>query len=188
MNDSEPIRITKYSNRRIYDSTNSRHLTLDQLVELIKEGHEVEVIDSKSKEDLTQTVLMQILIEDKGSHLFSAPFLHQLIRNREGMLGEFFTDFVPKMLDAYLETQDSFSKQMQAFTTPTQWMDTSQKMKVPVFNPFAAFNVSGQTSPKPETSASDEPEHDEVNALKNRLSELEERLYMMNPKQSNEIE
>ena len=188
MNDSEPIRITKYSNRRIYDSTNSRHLTLDQLVELIKEGHEVEVIDSKSKEDLTQTVLMQILIEDKGSHLFSASFLHQLIRNREGMLGEFFTDFVPKMLDAYLETQDSFSKQMQAFTTPTQWMDTSQKMKVPVFNPFAAFNVSGQTSHKPETSESDEPEHDEVHELKNRLSELEERLNMMKPKQSNEIE
>lgn len=57
-----PLRITKYSNRRLYDAANSRHLTLDQLVELIKEGHDVEVIDSKSKEDLTQNVLMQILI------------------------------------------------------------------------------------------------------------------------------
>ncbi len=111
----DPIRITKYSNRRLYDAANSRHLTLDQLVELIKEGHDVEVIDSKSKEDLTQSLLMQILLEDKGTHLFSVPFLHQLIRNRDGMLGEFFTDLVPKMLDSYLDTQDSVRKQMEAF-------------------------------------------------------------------------
>ena len=181
MDNPEPIRITKYSNRRIYDSTNSRHLTLDQLVELIKEGHDVEVIDSKSKEDLTQAVLMQILIEDKGSHLFSASFLHQLIRNREGVLGEFFSDFVPKMLDAYLETQDSFRKQMQTFTMPNQWVDTSQEMKVPIFNPFTAFNVSGQTPSKPETSEPNDTEHDEVHELKYRLSELEKRLNMKEP-------
>ncbi|MDP7058862.1 MAG: polyhydroxyalkanoate synthesis regulator DNA-binding domain-containing protein [Candidatus Marinimicrobia bacterium] len=181
MDNSEPIRITKYSNRRIYDSTNSQHLTLDQLVELIKEGHDVEVIDSKSKEDLTQAVLMQILIEDKGSHLFSASFLHQLIRNREGVLGEFFSDFVPKMLDAYLETQDSFRKQMQTFTMPNQWVDTSQEMKVPIFNPFTAFNVSGQTPSKPETSEHNDTEHDEVHELKYRLSELEKRLNMKEP-------
>ena len=40
----DPIRITKYTNRRLYDATNSRHLTLDQLIELIKDGHDVEVI------------------------------------------------------------------------------------------------------------------------------------------------
>ena len=77
---------------------------------------------------------------------------------------------------------------MQAFSMPTQWMDTSHETKVPVFNPFAAFNVSGQTSPKPETSASGEPEYDEVQELKNRLSELEERLNMVQPKHSNEAE
>jgi len=58
-------------------------------------------------------------------------------------------------------------------------------------NPFTdtAFRRnSGQTSPKPETSAPDEPEHDEVHELKNRLSELEERLNMMKPKQSNDVE
>ena len=84
----DPIRIKKYSNRRLYDITHSRHLTLEELVELIKAGHEVQVIDSKSKEDITQSVLMQMLMEDKGAHLFSAPLLHQLIRNREGILGE----------------------------------------------------------------------------------------------------
>ena len=115
----DPIRIKKYSNRRLYDITHSRHLTLEELVELIKAGHEVQVIDSKSKEDITQSVLMQMLMEDKGAHLFSAPFLHQLIRNREGILGEFFTDFVPKMLDAYLETKDLVHQRMEYFSIQT---------------------------------------------------------------------
>ena len=70
----DPIRITKYTNRRLYDATNSRHLTLDQLVELIKDGHDVEVIDSKSKEDLTQSVLMQILWRTRGRICFPRLF------------------------------------------------------------------------------------------------------------------
>tara|TARA_B100000959_G_scaffold94942_1_gene100739 strand:- start:303 stop:566 length:264 start_codon:yes stop_codon:yes gene_type:complete len=85
------------------------------------------------------------------------------------------------MLDAYLETQDSFRKQMQTFTMPNQWVDTSQEMKVPIFNPFTAFNVSGQTPSKPETSEHNDTEHDEVHELKYRLSELEKRLNMKEP-------
>ena len=135
----DPIRIKKYSNRRLYDITHSRHLTLEELVELIKAGHEVQVIDSKSKVDITQSVLMQMLMEDKGAHLFSAPFLHQLIRNRKGILGEFFTDLVPKMLDAYIETQDSVRQQMENFLVPTNWMDPTGEMKMPIFDPFGDF-------------------------------------------------
>ena len=172
----DPIRITKYTNRRLYDATNSRHLTLDQLIEMIKDGHDVEVIDSKSKEDLTQSVLMHILVEDKGAHLFSAPFLHQLIRNRDGMLGEFFTDFVPKMLDSYLDTQDSVRKQMETFSVPTQWMDATRQMKVPVFNPFAAF----QPGASEKSAAMEETQNpEEVEELKERLKDLEERMNQM---------
>ena len=182
----DPIRITKYSNRRLYDAANSRHLTLDQLVELIKEGHDVEVIDSKSKEDLTQSLLMQILLEDKGAHLFSVPFLHQLIRNQDGMLGEFFTDLVPKMLDSYLDTQDSVRKQMEAFSVPTQWMDATREMKVPVFNPLAPFQESAETLAKTPPSNTESTQKEEVEELKDRLRELEERLNLMHPKSPRE--
>ena len=175
----DPIRITKYTNRRLYDATNSRHLTLDQLIELIKDGHDVEVIDSKSKEDLTQSVLMQILVEDKGTHLFSAPFLHQLIRNRDGMLGEFFTDFVPKMLDSYLDTQDSVRKQMETFSVPTQWMDATRQMKVPVFNPFSAFQPATGTASEKSAAREETQNPEEVEELKERLKDLEERMNQM---------
>ena len=186
MDSHDPIRITKNSNRRLYDAANIRHLTLDQLVEMIKEGHEVEVIDSKSKEDLTQSLLMQILLEDKGAHLFSVPFLHQLIRNRDGMLGEFFTDLVPKMLDSYLDTQDSVRKQMKAFSVPTQWMDASREMKVPDFNRFAPFQASSETTVETPPSNAESTQKEEVEELEDRLRELEERLNLMHPKSPQE--
>ena len=153
-------------------------------MELIKEGHNVEVIDSKSKEDLTQNVLMQILIEDKGTHLFSTPFLHQLIRNRDGMVGNFFTDLVPKMLDSYLDTQNSVRRQMEAFSVPTQWMDAKKDVKVPVFKPFAPFQSSMETSSKDSPSKSESEKTNEVDELKDRLKDLEERLNLMQSNQS----
>jgi polyhydroxyalkanoate synthesis regulator protein len=65
-----PIRIIKYSNRRLNNATNSRHRPLGQLVKLINEGHDVEVIDSKNKEDLTQNLLMQILLKIRVRSFF----------------------------------------------------------------------------------------------------------------------
>ena len=155
-------------------------------MELINEGHDLEVIDSKSKEYLTQSLLRLILLEDKGAHLFSVPFLQQLIRNRDGMLGEFFSNLVPKMLDSYLDTQDSVRKQMEAFFVPTQWMDATRAMKVPVFNPFAPFQESAETSAKTPPSNTESTQKEEVEELKDRLRELEERLNLMHPKSPRE--
>ena len=102
------------------------------------------------------------------------PFLHQLIRNRDGMLGEFFTDFVPKMLDAYLETQDSVRQQMENFLVPTNWMDPTGEMKISIFDPFGAFKKkTGETS---ENSDPVNKNRDEVDELRMKLRELEERL------------
>jgi polyhydroxyalkanoate synthesis repressor PhaR len=127
------ITIKKYSNRRLYDMTHSRYLTIEELGELIQQGFDVQVIDSKTKEDITQAILTQIVMERDGIYLFSTSFLHQIIRNREGILGEFFTDFVPKMLDSYLDTRDTMQRQFLSFTNP--WLMGSE-MKIPFFNPF----------------------------------------------------
>ena len=114
--------IRKYPNRRLYDVTRSKHLTLDELVELVKQGHEVQVVDSKTREDITSTVLAQVVLE-KNSYLFSADFLHQLIRNQDGLIGDFLTEFLPKVLDSYLETRDLMRRQMTQFTTPQAWLE-----------------------------------------------------------------
>ena len=83
------ITIKKYSNRRLYDMAHSRYLTIEELGELIQQGFDVQVVDSKTKEDITQAILTQIVMERDGIYLFSTSFLHQVIRNREGILGNF---------------------------------------------------------------------------------------------------
>ena len=95
------------------------------------------------------------------------------------MLGEFFTDFVPKMLDSYLDTQDSVRKQMETFSVPTQWMDATRQMKVPVFNPFAAFQPATGTASEKSAAMEETQNPEEVEELKERLKDLEERMNQM---------
>src|SRR5471030_801061 len=74
--------IRKYSNRRLYDTTASRHVTLDDLRQLIVAGEKIKVVDDKSGEDLTRSVLLQIISEQEqfGSPVLGAELLEMIIR------------------------------------------------------------------------------------------------------------
>src|SRR5260370_34716939 len=74
--------IRKYSNRRLYDTVGSRHVTLDDLRQLIVSGEKIKVIDDKSGEDLTRSVLLQIISEQEqfGSPVLGAELLEMIIR------------------------------------------------------------------------------------------------------------
>ena len=170
------ITIKKYSNRRLYDTAHSRYLTIEELGELIQQGFDVQVIDSKTKEDITQAILTQIVMERDGIYLFSSSFLHQVIRNREGILGEFFTDFVPKMLDSYLDTRDAMQRQISNFANP--WL-MSGEMKMPLFNPFLDSKPEAQSrirSSKLTTNKEQERQRiqAQVRELQARLEELKD--------------
>ncbi|MBF0239370.1 MAG: polyhydroxyalkanoate synthesis regulator DNA-binding domain-containing protein [SAR324 cluster bacterium] len=150
--------IKKYPNRRLYDVSSSQYVTLDDMVRKIKEGYEVQVIDSKTNQDITQNVLTQIFVDQSGPYLFSTSFLHQMIRNREGFLGEFFTNFIPKLLDSYLEMLNNMKRQISTLTTPIisskNWLAaTSKDLKMHLLNPFNApdTEVANQieTAPTP---------------------------------------
>ena len=188
------ILIKKYSNRRLYDVTHSQYLTIDELIDLIKEGHEVEVTDSKTKEDITQIVLTQVFLERKGAYLFSTSFLHQMIRNQDGILGEFFTDFVPKFLESYLKMRDDIRRQISTLTSPItssqNWLAATRKdLKKNLLNPFQSLleanedngEENGNGEDKTETNLLENPSNsklsqDDVIILKEKIKELEERL------------
>ncbi|MGK5092112.1 polyhydroxyalkanoate synthesis regulator DNA-binding domain-containing protein [Deltaproteobacteria bacterium TL4] len=180
------ILIKKYSNRRLYDVTHSQYLTLDELVELIKAGCEVQVTDSKTKQDITQSVLTQVFLEHKGSYLFSTSFLHQMIRNQDGILGEFFTDVVPKFLESYLEMRDSIKRQISSLTAPIiapqNWLSSTKKdLKKNLLTPFHSLLEDGAdkfTSDTNEAFLETPPKlsRDDVVILKEKIKELEDRL------------
>jgi len=94
---SEPRVIRKYANRRLYDATASRHVTNDDIRRLIAAGERVQVVDDRSGEDLTRTVLLQIIAEQEQ---FGAPVLS--VQLLEGII-RFYGNPVQDLLSRYLE-------------------------------------------------------------------------------------
>lgn len=100
MPDPQLIQIKKYPNRRLYDQTRSRHLTHEELYDLVVAGHTVSVTDSKSGTDITNLVLAQALIERSPEKFATFPpeLLHLMIRASEQMLRGFATTWFTQMM------------------------------------------------------------------------------------------
>jgi polyhydroxyalkanoate synthesis repressor PhaR len=95
------VTIKKYGNRRLYDTGESRYITLDELTDRIKEGADVRIVDAKTGDDLTQATLVQIVLETRAARLLPVPLLSKLIRMQDDALGEFFSRYVSTALDLY---------------------------------------------------------------------------------------
>ncbi len=116
----EPITIKKYANRRLYNTGTSTYVTLEDLATMVKDGEDFVVFDAKTGEDITRSVLAQIIFEQEnkegGQNLLPINFLRQLIR----FYGDSMQMLVPRYLEVSLESltreQEKFRNQMaQAF-------------------------------------------------------------------------
>jgi polyhydroxyalkanoate synthesis repressor PhaR len=95
--DSRPVIIKKYANRRLYNTDTSTYVTLEDLAEMVRSERDFVVYDAKTGEDLTHSVLTQIIVEQesRGTNLLPIGFLRQLIR--------FYGDSMQKLVPSYLE-------------------------------------------------------------------------------------
>jgi polyhydroxyalkanoate synthesis repressor PhaR len=173
-----PVLIKKYGNRRLYDTGNSRYITLEELSAKIQAGSDVRVIDVKSGEDLTQVTLTQIIIEGRGAgKLLPISLLTQLIRLGDDALAEFFGRYVTGALDLYLHAKRGAS----AVTTynpfaqlPFAASDAMARMWMN--SPFAGGSgPSPQHQPMPPMMSmepADDERADDVADLRRELEEL----------------
>ncbi len=103
-----PITIKKYANRRLYNTATSSYVTLDHLAQMVKDGADFVVYDAKSGEDITRSVLTQIIVEEesKGQNMLPISFLRQLI----ALYGDNMQWMVPRYLEhsmqAFVANQD----------------------------------------------------------------------------------
>src|SRR6185437_10430720 len=89
---SPPVLIKKYGNRRLYDTGESRYITLDELASKIRAGGDVRIVDAQSGEDLTQATLVQVVLEGGNAAKFlPVQLLTQMIRLSDDALAEFFS-------------------------------------------------------------------------------------------------
>ncbi|MBO6826089.1 MAG: polyhydroxyalkanoate synthesis repressor PhaR [Sneathiella sp.] len=108
--EAEAIVIKKYANRRLYNTATSSYVTLDHLSTMVKEGIDFVVYDAKSNEDITRSVLTQIIFEEeaKGQNLLPINFLRQLIR----YYGDSLQSVVPDYLDMSMRSFTSNQEKM----------------------------------------------------------------------------
>jgi len=131
---AEPVTIKKYANRRLYNTATSSYVTLDHLCEMVKDGTDFVVYDAKSGEDITHTVLTQIIMEEesKGHNLLPIKFLRQLIP----FYGDSLAGFVPRYLEV---SMDSFSRDQER-------MRSYLEQAFGGFFPFKQFEEMGKAN------------------------------------------
>jgi polyhydroxyalkanoate synthesis repressor PhaR len=106
--------VKKYGNRRLYDTGDSRYVTLDELAAKIRTGVDLRIVDAQTGEDLTQATLTQIVLETGHAAKFlPVQLLTQMIRLSDDALAEFFSRYVTSALDVYLQAK----RGVQALTT-----------------------------------------------------------------------
>jgi len=129
--DKAPIIVKKYANRRLYNTATSSYVTLDDLAKLIKDGGDFVVQDAKTGEDLTRSVLTQIIVEQeqKGQNLLPISFLRQLI--------SFYGDSMQFLVPGYLE------QAMVAFARNQEQMRKNLRATFGMF-PFGQFEEMGK--------------------------------------------
>lgn len=110
-----PVRILKkYPNRRLYDTELSRYVTLADVRELVMEGQDLRVIDTVSNEDITRSILLQIMLDEEssGDPLFSTKMLCQLIRFYGGTVQGVLTRYLEESLDLFVLQQQQMREAM----------------------------------------------------------------------------
>lgn len=100
---ADPILFKKYANRRLYNTSNSKYVTLGGILDIVCEGHDITVVDAKTKEDVTAYILTQIILEQAKSKniLMPVPFLHLIIRNGENMMPRYFDDHFQQVFKSF---------------------------------------------------------------------------------------
>jgi polyhydroxyalkanoate synthesis repressor PhaR len=111
--DANPVVVKKYANRRLYNTETSSYITLETLAEMVRGGRDFVVYDAKTGEDITRSVLTQIIVEEEakgGGSMLPIPFLRQLI----GFYGDSLQGLVPSFLEQAMGSFAQQQKQMRA--------------------------------------------------------------------------
>jgi polyhydroxyalkanoate synthesis repressor PhaR len=186
-----PVEIKKYANRRLYNTGTSAYVTLEDLAAMVKSGADFIVHDAKTGEDITRSVLTQIIFEQEnkeGQNLLPIAFLRQLIR----FYGDSMQMLVPRYLEASIDSftreQEKFRQQMAqafgvgAFTSLDEQVRRNMEIferTFAMFTPFARRESQGGAAAEPEKPSAKPAEIDD---LKRQLNEMQRKVDLLTEK------
>ena len=171
--DDDVVIIKKYANRRLYDTESSSYITLERLAQMVRQKRQFKVVDAKTGEDITRSVLAQIIMdeESRGATMLPVNFLRQLI----SMYGDSMQAVVPHYLEASLEqlqrNQSQFRDVMAGAFASNPFADIARR-NMELFTAAAAGRKPGEAAAKP----TGEDTRSELAALRAQLQELQKKL------------
>lgn len=194
-NEDDQIVIKKYANRRLYDTARSTYVTLDDLSAMVHEGTDFVVQDAKTGEDLTHSVLTQIIFEQEaqGEHLLPVDFLRQLICFYGDNMQSVVPGFLDMSMNSLAQSRERFTAQLGETVgkAPLGIFEeqVSQNMALfenalNAFTPFGSFGTSGQGSstaepapaPAPSRPADSAKPKAELDALRAQMAAMQAQL------------
>jgi polyhydroxyalkanoate synthesis repressor PhaR len=192
----QPTTIKKYANRRLYNTGTSTYVTLEDLASMVKDGEDFLVYDAKTGDDITRSVLAQIIFEQEnkaGQNLLPTTFLRQLIR----FYGDSMQMVVPKYLEQAIasltQEQEKFRKQIANSLSGTPFAPLEEQVRrnmelfqqtFSMFKPFVPTpGRPTSATPELEADASAEPAKDtNIDDLRQQMKDMQERLEKMSKK------
>ena len=195
----DPITIKKYANRRLYNTGTSTYVTLEDLATMVKAGENFVVYDAKSGDDITRSVLAQIIFEQEnkeGQNLLPINFLRQLIRFYGDSMQMLVPRFLETSIDSLTREQEKFRNQMaQAFGgTPFGALEEQVRRNMEMFErAFAMFAPFARREGQPAEADKDPAKNSgtagsttggskEIDDLKRQMEEMQQRLARLSDK------
>lgn len=188
-NEAEPVVIKKYANRRLYNTAASSYVTLDHLSEMVREGTDFVVLDAKTGEDITRSVLTQIIFEQesRGQNLLPVEFLRKLIRFYGDQMQGFLPPYLNMSMESFSKAQDKMRENMsRAFgaTTPMAAFEEQAQRNMALFQQALAawtpFTAGFAGAPVKAPAGEEEAAKDEQLAeLRKQMEAMQKQLDAM---------
>ena len=155
-------RIKKYANRRLYDTEASKYVTLEDIRQLIVKGIDVEVFDESKGEDITRSLLLQIMSEQEfsGRPILSEELLAQLIRFYGHPLQGYMSKYLSASVDLFIQQQTSMQQQFRQFVSAGP-MDAMQEFTAKNMALWSEFQQSLFSAAEESPEATDQQKEDE---------------------------
>ena len=167
------VLIKKYGNRRLYDTQDSRYITLEELADKVRRGTDVRVVDASSNDDLTQATLAQIILESgTAARVLPVGLLTQLVRLGDDALAEFFSMYVTNALDFYLSAKRRVRGTNYGSLAALP-LNAAEAMGRMFMNPFSQDTAPpSQSAAPPPRNRDDRDRDDDVASLRREIEEL----------------
>ncbi|ABA06307.1 polyhydroxyalkanoate synthesis repressor PhaR [Nitrobacter winogradskyi Nb-255] len=184
-----PTTIKKYANRRLYNTGTSTYVTLEDLAAMVKQGEDFLVFDAKTGDDITRSVLAQIIFEQEnktGQNLLPTTFLRQLIRFYGDSMQMVVPKYLERSIDLLTREQEKFRKQLTSSFSGTPFAPLEEHVRrnmelfertFSMFKPFVP--PRGGAAPEPEKTPDAPDPGDNIEDLRRQMKEMQDRLERM---------